>query len=101
MLLALVTTIGAALYSVMGFLLRAVIVKFALFFALWFVTTEFIAVLQGTGLLPSIGALSGPFSALPSGVGFWLDLFAFTDGAHMIVSAISTRFIIRRIPLIG
>lgn len=101
MLQALFATIGAAFFWAMSFLLRSVIVKFGLFFGLWFVTTEFIEVLQSANLLPSINALNGPFAGLPVGVWFWLDFFAFTSGAPLVISAITTRFIIRRIPLIG
>jgi len=97
----ILATILSALYTVVGFLVRSVLVKFFIFFALWFVTTEFIDVLQRANILPTANALSGAFRNIPPGVWYWLDLFAFSAGAQLLISAYVTRFIIRRIPLIG
>jgi hypothetical protein len=91
----------SALNVVLGFVIRSVIVKFALYFGLWFVTTEFINVLQSAGVLPSASSLSGAFGGIGADVWYFLDLFAFSAGAPMIISAYATRFVIRRIPLIG
>jgi hypothetical protein len=89
----------SAFNVVLGFVFRSVIVKFALFFGLFFVTTEFIAILSP--LLPEVGVLNNAFAGLPSGVWYFLDLFAFSQGIPIILSAFVTRFIIRRLPVIG
>lgn len=91
----------SALNSVLGFVLRSVIVKFAVFFGLFFITTEFVQVLTASGLLPSAQSLHGLFSGIPSGVWYFLDLFSFAVGFPALLSAWATRFIIRRIPIIG
>lgn len=91
----------SALNVVLGFVFRSIIVKFALYFGLWFVTTEFISVLQSSGVLPSASSLSSAFGGIGADVWYFLDLFGFSYGAPAIVSAYATRFIIRRIPLIG
>jgi hypothetical protein len=89
----------SAFNSILGFILRSVIVKFFIFFALFFVTSEFIPLI--TGLLPSSASLNGSLSAIPSGVWFFLDLFNISAGIPLLLSAYATRFIIRRIPIIG
>jgi hypothetical protein len=89
----------SAFNSVLGFLLRSVLVKFALYFGLYFVTTEFISVIGS--MLPSSSSLSGAFGGISSGIWYFLDLFAFSQGVSIILSAFVTRFIIRRLPIIG
>lgn len=89
----------SAANALLGFVFRSVVVKFVLFFGLFFVTTEFISVL--TPLLPDGNALSGALGGIPSGVWYFLDLFNVSAGIPILLSAWVTRFIIRRIPLIG
>ena len=91
----------SAFNSVLTFVLRSVLVKFVLFFGLFFVTTEFIQVLSASGLLPSATSLSGVMGGVPSAVWYFLDLFSFSVGFSALLSAWVTRFITRRIPLIG
>jgi hypothetical protein len=89
----------SALFSFSGFIFRSVIVKFAVYFALYFITTEFIAIIAT--LLPTATNLNSAFSGITSGVWYFLDLFAFSQGLPIVLSAVVTRFIIRRIPVIG
>lgn len=91
----------SAFNLILGFLIRSVLVKFVFFFALFFITTGFISVLLNSGLLPSGASLTQALSALSPATGYFFDLFALGTGISMIVSAHVTRFIIRRIPLIG
>ena len=91
----------SAFNSVLTFVLRSVLVKFVLFFGLFFVTTEFIQVLSSSGLLPTSASLSGVMGGVPSAVWYFLDLFSFSVGFSALLSAWVTRFIIRRIPFIG
>lgn len=89
----------SALYSLAGFIFRSVVVKFALYFGLYFVTTEFIAIIDS--MLPTASILNGAFSGISSGVWYFLDLFAFSQGLPLVISAVVTRFMIRRLPIIG
>lgn len=101
---ALFGILFSALQSVLGFLLRSVVVKFVLFYALYFVVREFIPVLTSYGLLPGAGkaaSLSNSLLTIPSSVWYFLDLMSFSSGVSAVLSAYVTRFIIRRIPLIG
>lgn len=91
----------SAFNTALGFIFRSVVVKFVLFFGLFFVTTEFIQVLTSSGLLPSSSSLNGLFGGIPPAVWYFLNLFSFSTGVSALVSAWATRFIIRRIPIIG
>lgn len=89
----------SAFNVVLGFLLRSIIGKFFLFFGLYFVTTEFVPVL--IGLLPGVSDIANSFTDMPESVAYFLNIFMFPQGLSMILSAYVTRFMIRRIPLIG
>jgi len=89
----------SALNTVLGFIFKSVIVKFVLFFGLFFVTTEFTSILST--LLPSSASLSGALGGIPAGVWYFLDLFNVSLGIPILLSAWVTRFMIRRIPVIG
>jgi Protein of unknown function (DUF2523) len=91
----------SVLNSVLGFVLRSVIVKFALYFGLFFVTTEFLQVLTSAGIFPTAGSLSTSLGGIPGAVWYFLDLFNVSAGIPLVLSAYVTRFIIRRVPLIG
>ena len=89
----------SAFYSILGWLMRSVLVKFVLYFGLWFVTTEFIQVL--VPMLPGASSLSSAFAQQNSGIWFFLDLFKVPFGISSCLSAFVLRFSIRRLPLIG
>ncbi|MCE3261585.1 MAG: hypothetical protein K0R43_664 [Pseudoduganella sp.] len=93
------TLLLAAANTILGFVFRSVIVKFVVFFALFFVTTEFISLL--TPLLPDASGISGALGGIPASVWYFMDLFNVSAGLPILLSAWVTRFIIRRIPVIG
>lgn len=89
----------SAINVALGFVFRSVLVKFVIYFALFFVTTEFIDVIGD--LLPQGAALSSALGGIPAAVWYFLDLFNVSVGIPLLLSAWATRFIIRRIPVIG
>lgn len=89
----------SALNVAMGFILRTVIIKFIIFFALYFIVQAFVPVL--VSLLPKSTDIAGLFNSLSDSVWYFINLFMVTEGIKMMFSALLTRFIIRRIPLIG
>lgn len=89
----------SAFYTVLALIVRSVLVKFVLFFGLYFITTEFIQVLLS--LLPNSSALSSAFTGIPPGMWWMMDMMQFNVGVPMCLSAYLTRFIIRRVPVIG
>lgn len=94
----------SALQSVLGFVLRSVTIKFVFFWILWLAVREIVPVLTSYGFFPGASkasALTNSLLNIPSGVWYFLDLMNFSTGVTAILSAYVTRFIIRRIPVIG
>ncbi|MGK5021060.1 DUF2523 family protein [Janthinobacterium sp. LB2P10] len=89
----------SAVNALLGFVFRSVLIKFVVFFALFFIVTEFIEVLSP--MLPDGAALDGALGGIPSSVWYFLDLFNVSAGIPILLSAWVTRFIIRRLPVIG
>ena len=89
----------SALNVILAFVVRSIIVKFAVFFALFFVTTEFMAVIST--MLPNADQLGAAFGGIPAGVWYFLNLFNVKAGIPLLLSAYVTRFTIRRLPVIG
>ncbi|OCG70670.1 DUF2523 domain-containing protein [Gilliamella sp. Occ3-1] len=89
----------AFLMSIVAWFVRSVLVKFLIMFALFFVMSEFIPVL--VKLLPSSTNLKDLFVLLPDSVWYFLNYFKVPTGITMVISALLTRFLIRRIPIIG
>lgn len=89
----------SALFSFAGWFAKSVMVKFVVYFALFFITTEFIALL--VPLLPGASELTSAFSQQAPGVWYLLNVFQIPLGVSLCLSAFVTRFIIRRIPVIG
>ena len=91
----------SALNLVLAFVVRSIIVKFVIFFALFFITSEFIQVLTSSGILPNATSISSSLGGISAATWYFLDLFNVSSGIPIILSAYVTRFIIRRIPVIG
>jgi Protein of unknown function (DUF2523) len=90
-------------YMVLGWLVRSVVGKMFLYFGLFFITSEFVPILftGASSLLPGTSGISSGLSALPAGIWYFLDLFKIDVGLPIVLSAYATRFVIRRIPIIG
>lgn len=89
----------SALNSVLGWVFRSLLVKFCVFFALYFITSEFVGLI--VQLIPDTGSVNSTMSAIGSGTWYFLNVFQVTQGLSLVVSAYATRFVIRRIPVIG
>lgn len=89
----------SAVNFLLGFVLRGIIVKFVIAFLLFWGVTLMAEVL--VPLLPQVSAVSSALSDIPPGVWWFLDVFAIEQGLPLVISAYLTRFVIRRIPLIG
>lgn len=88
----------AALWQILGWLVSTVIIKFVVFTALFLLVTELMNVIGQ--YLPSALDLSS-LGGIPATVWYFLDLFNVTAGIPLLLSAFVTRFMIRRIPVIG
>lgn len=93
---------GKLLSQLLGFIFKKSVPKFFLFFALFYLVSEFVPVLVeiigGRELLTN---LSSAIGNIPSGVAYFLSPFRLDIGVKVVVTAYITRFIIRRIPLMG
>ncbi|MFS2137347.1 DUF2523 family protein [Duganella sp. Dugasp56] len=85
--------------SILAYLLRSALVKFAAFFALFFIANGFIEYLAAR--LPDASSISPALGTLSPGIWYFFDLFGFSIGLPAILSAWVLRFMIRRIPVIG
>ncbi|KXV36143.1 hypothetical protein AD940_00505 [Gluconobacter thailandicus] len=93
----------SAVWSGLGWLLRAVLVKFAVFTGIYLFLSEAIPyVASKIPLLSSgDGGLASVFASLGSGTWYFLDAFMFSQGVVIVLSAYVSRFVIRRIPFFG
>lgn len=84
------------------FFVRDVIVKFVVFVAVFALVAILVPVALGY-LTPfiGVGSLSNAFADLSGGVWFFLDFFQLGFGIPLLISAWITRFLIRRLPIIG
>lgn len=89
----------SAFNFILAWLVRSVLVKFVFFFAMYFITTEFLAVI--VNMLPTSSSLNTALSGIAANTAYFLDAFALQTGLSLVVSAYVTRFMIRRIPVIG
>jgi len=56
------------------------------------------------GWLPAwfgVGAITNSLQGIPSGVWWFMSMFRVDLGLEMVVTAFTTRFLIRRLPVIG
>ncbi len=101
---ALFGILVSALNSVFSFLLKSFVIKFVVYIALFFIVSEFTSYLVSMRIFPSDGdanTLNNVLVYLPSGVWYFLDLFNIGFGLRWILTAWLTRFMIRRLPVIG
>lgn len=92
----------AILWPIVSWLLREVVVKFIVFAAL-FAVLAFMIPKAIEYVAPWVGVndLNSVFSGLSGGVWFFLDFFELGYGLPLVISAAVTRFLIRRLPVIG
>ncbi|MFS2114007.1 DUF2523 family protein [Herbaspirillum frisingense] len=89
----------SALYQVLSFIFSQIIVKFCVMFALYFIISDLMEFLGA--FIPSPSSLTGALAGLDSATWYFLDLMCFSAGAPLVITALSYRFLIRRMPVIG
>ena len=86
----------------LGFFFKGIVAKFFVFFALFFITTEFIPVVIELFIPENLRVnFQTLFNNLPSDMWYFLELLKVPFGVTLFISAMLARFIIRRIPVIG
>jgi Protein of unknown function (DUF2523) len=85
----------------LGWLLRGVVVKFVILSAIYYVITFIVeGVLSQLDISPLTG-LQTLLDTLPSGMLYFMGVFRFDVGLPLILGAMLTGFVIRRLPIIG
>ncbi len=92
----------ALFWPVVAWLLREVVVKFLIFTSL-FALVAFFVPYAAQVVVPLISTtnLNTAFGNLAPGVWWWLDAFNVWIGLPLIIVAFVSRFLIRRLPVIG
>ena len=86
----------------LGFVFKGIVAKFFVFFALFFITTEFIPVVIELFIPENLRVnFQTLFNNLPSDMWYFLELLKVPFGVTLFISTMLARFIIRRIPVIG
>jgi len=90
------------LWSVVSWLLRTVIIQFFVMTVMLILLTVFVPMAVGylTGAT-NTGGLTAAFSGLSSGVWYFLDYCQVPMGLPLLIAAWVSRFLIRRLPVIG
>ena len=86
----------AAINTALGFIFHTALIKFVMFSAIYIMVVEVLPLIVTH--LPDGSSISSLFSELPSSVLWFLNLMSFDVVLPMMVSAMFTRFFIRRIP---
>lgn len=89
----------SALWSVGGWFVRSVLVKWATVFALYFLLQEVMGYLLP--LIADTAIFQSMLNAVPDGSRYWLHMAAVPQGVPLVVAAVAVRFFIRRLPVVG
>jgi hypothetical protein len=91
------TAVMSAINLGLGFLLRSVLIKFVVYFALYFVITEGIQYLTDAHIFPNGQSILSILQGFSAWIWWGLDLVAFDITFPMVLGAYTTRFIIKLI----
>lgn len=90
------------LWPIISWIFRQVLIKFVVFTAIVLVVGFLVPfVIEFLGSKIGTGGLTSAFSYLPAGIWYFLDYFDVGWGLPMMISAWVSRFLIRRLPVIG
>lgn len=91
----------SAFNYLLGWVFRGLVIKFIILSAIYYVVTWIAeSVLNQLDISPLTG-LQTVIDALPDGILFFMGVFRFDVGIPLILGAMLTAFIIRRLPIIG
>lgn len=94
-------SLASLVSSVVSFVFSEIVIKFTVLLAVFLLVTllfpfviSFLSPFTGANFLSA-------FSSIPAHVWFFIDFFALDVGLPILISAHVSRFLIRRLPLIG
>lgn len=89
----------SAFNTILGFVLRGVVVKFGIMFAAWYLAVELVTAMVAH--IPGASSIASALAAFPPTLWYFLDLMRLDIGIPIVLAAFATRFLIRRIPFVG
>lgn len=95
------TALLSGIWSLVSWVFRAVVIKFVVLTALSVVITAIMSYVLGKLDLGAVTGLQSTLGGIPSGVLYFLGLFRFDVGLPLLFGAMLTKFLIRRLPIIG
>lgn len=92
----------AILWPLVSWIFRGVVIKFVVLTGVFAVMAILIPfAINLIAPFTGVTSLSSAFGGVDSGVWYFLDIFALDYGVPLLISAAVTRFLIRRLPVIG
>jgi len=93
---------AAILWPIIQWIFRTVLIKFVIMTCLFAVVGFLVPYVVSfiVGFL-NVDAFNNSFNSLPPGVWYFLDYFQASFGLPLLISAMCSRFLIRRMPVIG
>lgn len=91
----------SALATISNYVFSSIFLKFVLFTAMFWVSSEFIRLITGCGCIPTPEGVQAAFNYVPPSVWWFLNLFGIAQGITAVLCAYMVRWLIRRIPIFG
>jgi len=85
----------------LGWLVRGAVIKFVILSAVYYVVTFIADAVFGRLDISAMSGLQTAFSSLPESTLYFMGVFRLDVGIPLILGAMLTAFIIRRLPFIG
>ncbi|ANF73836.1 hypothetical protein A6046_07385 [[Haemophilus] ducreyi] len=90
-----------AFSGVLSFIFNTLVIKFFVFGCVFIAVTEIVPILIIEVFLPKQVNLKSLMSQIPPDIAYFLGFFKLDVGIQSMLSAYTSRFLIRRIPLVG
>lgn len=87
--------------TVLAWIFRGVVIKFVILTALYYVVTWIAESVLGQLDISPLTGLQTVINSLPGGILYMMGVFKFDVGLPLLLGAMLTKFVIRRLPIIG
>ena len=91
----------SALNAILGWIFRGVVIKFVILTALYYVITFIVSEVLSVLDISPVQSLEASINSLGASILFFMGVFKLEVGIPLILGAMLTAFIIRRLPFIG
>ena len=91
----------SALNAILGWIFRGVVIKFVILTALYYVITFIVSEVLSLLDISPVEGLEASINSLGASILFFMGVFKLEVGIPLILGAMLTAFMIRRLPFIG